>query len=56
MIDECKLSPHWHKKTDTVANLDVNQVSRFAQLAVVYVAEIAKGSVKGQETGTKNFL
>ena len=53
MIDECKLSPHWHKKTDTVANLDVNQISRFAQLAVVYVAEIAKGSVKGQETGTK---
>ena len=42
---ECKISPHWHKESDVVENVDVNQMSHFAQLAVVYIAEMAKGKI-----------
>ena len=42
---ECETSPNWHKESDIVENVDVNQMSRFAQLAVVYIAEMAKGKI-----------
>ena len=43
-IHPCKMSPHLHKKTDTLRYIDINQMKSFAQLAVVYIAEIAKGT------------
>ena len=45
IIDECEMSPFYHTKDDTVDNIDVIQISRFAQLAVVYLSEIAKGRI-----------
>ena len=43
LIDECEMSRYYHSPRDTVDNVDVNQMSSFAKLAVVYLSEIAKG-------------
>ena len=43
LIDECDMSLYYHQKSDTIDNVDVNQMSSFAKLAVVYLSEIAKG-------------
>ena len=44
MASECKMSPHWHKRTDTVDNLNIDYMSNFAKIAVIYLAEHAKGT------------
>jgi len=46
LIDECELSPYYHSTGDTLVNVDVNQMSSFAKLAVVYISEIAKGEIE----------
>ena len=43
-LSECKTSPHWHQKTDLVENININYMSQFARLAVIYLAELAKGT------------
>ena len=43
---ECEHSPHFHSETDIVENVDILLVRKYAQLAVVYIAEVAKGTTK----------
>ena len=41
---ECERSPHYHSETDIVENVDILLVRKYAQVAVVYIAEAAKGT------------
>ena len=40
---ECETSPYLHSEADTVENVDILLVRKYAQLAVVYIAETTKG-------------
>ena len=39
------ISPHWHKASDLVKNIDHDYISNFAKLGVCYLAELAKGTI-----------
>ena len=43
-LAECKRSPYYHSESDIVENVDILLVRKYAQLAVVYIAEAAKGT------------
>ena len=43
MVHECpRISPHWHKDSDLVKNINADYMSNFARLGLSYVAELAK--------------